>query len=85
MKRRGDRKAFPPSRALLAERGGRKATATWGRVGDGWRCIAARRDLSWMRGMTEPQKAHEMLKKHGFNWYWLTPLFSRPIEPPFQP
>lgn len=74
-------RCLPPSRALLAERGGEKHTATWVVQSGQWRCFSASRGFQWMRGMTDLKEAQRLLRP--YKWDWIVPLFGRAIEPPF--
>lgn len=83
-RRKGPQEFMPPSRALLAEKGGLKATATWVRwFNHGWKCVSASKGLRWMRGMTDPQGAKSILNHQGHKWNWIEPNTARVIPPPF--
>jgi len=64
------------TRALFAAKGTARATATWA-VEKPVRCLSASHHLRWMRKMTDPQKAKQMLQEYGFEWHWIKPTFVR--------
>lgn len=84
-KRKSGRREFmPPSRALYAERGGVKGTATWIQwFNNGWKCASASGCLTWMRGMTDPKEAHRFLGAIKYQWHWIEPNTVKVLAPPF--
>lgn len=72
--------SFPPSRAMMAEKGGKKACATWCFVEGRWVCKYARGILRWMRGREVSKSLKEALR--GYQWHWIVPLYGRAITPP---
>lgn len=82
MKLRGKREPFPPTRAILAEKDGRKDTATWAFKGT-WFCLSASRGLKWMRRMTLAANPKQCLLDQRFDWHWIQPETINPIAPPF--
>lgn len=80
----GWREFMPPSRALLAERGEQRGTATWALwFSGGWKCIAADGCLKWMRGSTEPQFMKANLEAGKYQWHWIEPNTAKVLAPPF--
>lgn len=83
-KRKGGRKELMPSRALLAEKDGRRATATWGFYGRGqWRCISCTSFLKWMLHSTSPEIMRATLDEKAIYWGWIEPDTAKVLAPPF--
>lgn len=79
------RRKFIPSRALFAENGDFRATATWQFRDEKWRCCSASKHLKWMEDMTDVNRARNLLRIKGFTARWIVPELARtPIEPPFK-
>lgn len=72
------------TRALLAEKDGRKDTATWGRLVNGWQCVSSSFGLKWMRGRRDEVFMKAELNRRGYKWGWIVPEYNpRPVNPPF--
>lgn len=79
----GPREFMPPSRALYAEKDGKKATATWVCRDGNWTCSAASGFLRWMRGMTDPEQARQIWVARHYKGFWIEPNTARVLAPPF--
>lgn len=75
------RKILPPSRALLAEKDGRRYALTWCLDENGWRCWYSS-GLRWLRGLSPEQARHELIARK-FTFHWIPPDIGKPIPPPF--
>lgn len=74
-----------PSRAILAVKDNKTATATWQLNNGQWFCVSASKYLKWMRGMRDVLQAKNELGRRGFKASWIVPCIARtPIEPPFE-
>lgn len=79
----GPREFMPPSRALLAEKDGRKATATWCYRGNHWKCESATGFLKYMLHSVSPDIQRVLLEDRVDSWHWIEPNTARVLKAPF--
>jgi late competence protein required for DNA uptake (superfamily II DNA/RNA helicase) len=84
MKKFSQRKALPPSCALLAQVGERKETMTWCMERGQWKCVSATGVLAQFRKSISPALVQNWLRQKKIQWLWIVPLFTTPITPPFK-
>lgn len=66
-----------PGRALFAERGEDRATATFVKIEGRWTCESASHHLKFLIGMDRPDEIKTTLAHRRFKWYWMQSTTTR--------